>query len=138
MPLLNLLSTLIYSLPSFSSTVLYESAEADNNSSVLVLLCDIIKQQLTVENHSDVTLPVAVEVLSLAESLCWRTPEDNVDKYVVIDFFDNSVHYIQAKRCCSQPGHSNYPSGSLAALLVFSACNPAIGSHVHSYGCLQL
>ncbi|KAJ3896836.1 hypothetical protein GG344DRAFT_71798 [Lentinula edodes] len=37
-------------------------------------------RQLTVENHSDVTLPVAAEVLSLAESLCWRTPEDNVDK----------------------------------------------------------
>ncbi|KAJ3883581.1 hypothetical protein F5051DRAFT_391074 [Lentinula edodes] len=83
-PLLNLLSTLIYSVPSFSSTVLYESAEADNNSSVLVLLCDIIKQQLTVENQSDVTLPMAAEILSLAESLCWRTPEDSVDKLNVV------------------------------------------------------
>ncbi|KAJ3748844.1 hypothetical protein DFH05DRAFT_607114 [Lentinula detonsa] len=79
-PLLNLLSTLIYSLPTFNSMALQQSAEDNNNtSSVLILLCDIIRQS-DVEKRSDSTLPVAAEALSLAESLCWRTPEDRVDK----------------------------------------------------------
>ncbi|KAJ3735801.1 hypothetical protein DFJ43DRAFT_1057112 [Lentinula guzmanii] len=79
-PLLNLLSTLIYSLPTFNSMALQQSAEDNNNtSSVLILLCDIIKQ-FDAEKRSDSTLPVAAEALSLAESLCWRTPEDRVDR----------------------------------------------------------
>ncbi|KAJ3849048.1 hypothetical protein EV368DRAFT_85937 [Lentinula lateritia] len=41
-------------------------------------------RQLAVENHSDATLPVAAEVFSLAESLCWRTPEDSLNKLNVV------------------------------------------------------
>ncbi|KAJ4483311.1 hypothetical protein J3R30DRAFT_3447495 [Lentinula aciculospora] len=79
MALLNLLSTLIYSLPSFNWTILHQSAENDDHN-VLVLLCDIIKKKLAVAKHSDDTLPVANEAFTLAESLCWRTPEDSVEK----------------------------------------------------------
>ncbi|KAJ3802952.1 hypothetical protein GGU11DRAFT_740143 [Lentinula aff. detonsa] len=119
-PLLNLLSTLIYSLPTFNSMALQQSAEDNNNtSSVLILLCDIIRQS-DVEKRSDSTLPVAAEALSLAESLCWRTPEDRVDKHIF-----------------SRSGHSHYSFGPRAALLALSPRNPSADSHVHLYGCLQ-
>ncbi|KAJ4002145.1 hypothetical protein F5050DRAFT_1802703 [Lentinula boryana] len=120
-PLLNLLSTLIYSLPTLNSMALQQSAEDNNNntSSVLILLCDIIRQ-FDVEKRSDSTLPVAAEALSLAESLCWRTPEDRVDRHIF-----------------SQSGYSHYSFGPRAALLALSPRNPSADSHVPLYGCLQ-
>ncbi|KAJ3724610.1 hypothetical protein C8R42DRAFT_456685 [Lentinula raphanica] len=89
-PLLNLLSNLTYSLPSFNSVVLSQNEQMGNGPSVLVLLSEII-ERLAVENHSDNTPATAAETLLLAESLCWRTPEDSVHR---LDFFVRNMNIL--------------------------------------------
>ena len=80
--LLSLLTSLSYSLPSFSSFLLSSSEEDPNGPpKMLVVLCDTIRKHLvptgvTVKASDDSVKFLALSVMELVESLCWNIPED--------------------------------------------------------------
>ncbi|KIK67318.1 hypothetical protein GYMLUDRAFT_37407 [Collybiopsis luxurians FD-317 M1] len=118
-PVLNLLSSLIYSLPSFNAAVLRQCCENDSkHSSVLLLMCNLITQRLTAEKRCTDTPILAAEILSLAESLCWRTPEEGVEKLTLVAQNQDVVMSLI---------HSSQPLGFLVRatrLLVFMSIYP--------------
>ncbi|KAF5393300.1 hypothetical protein D9757_000667 [Collybiopsis confluens] len=125
-PLLNLMSTLTYSFPSFNTTILGQDFENKNDTSILVLLCDIIIHRLDIQKHSGETLILATEVLSLTESFCWRTPEETIAKLDIVAQNRDVVMILV---------HSSQPIGFLVRatrLLIFMSIHPRLASSLLS------
>ncbi|KAK7472780.1 hypothetical protein VKT23_000887 [Stygiomarasmius scandens] len=75
-PLFNLLTTLLYTFPLFSTSLLsHVHSELDPRPDILVLFCDVVKQRLGVDQELDHNF--VNQTLSVLEALCWTTPGDS-------------------------------------------------------------
>ncbi|KAF9051212.1 hypothetical protein BDZ89DRAFT_1107881 [Hymenopellis radicata] len=93
--LLNLLCILIYTLPSFSSTLLSRSDGSDE-SPLLVSLCDLIRQHLHPPKEKEYPVPLATETMNLLDALCWNPRKDDAEKLVYLsrhrEVYANLLH----------------------------------------------
>ncbi|KAK0485907.1 hypothetical protein IW261DRAFT_760148 [Armillaria novae-zelandiae] len=102
--MLDLLVSLIRSLPSLSS-ILLSQTDSDGNSRVMVLLSGIIHDHLQPSKDAYPTL-LAKETLALLEALCWNVTTTDMDKLGYIcqnrDVFTVLLHNLQPNWVLSQ------------------------------------
>lgn len=87
--LLSLLTSLSYSLPTFSSFLLTPNDQEGHTPAViLVMICSIIRDHLSPssatikDNAADSVHALATSTISLVESLCWNISDDMESQYV--------------------------------------------------------
>jgi hypothetical protein len=87
--LLNLLITLAFSIPDFSSSLLSRSQDGDiDQPSIITLWCDIIQDQLVPRKLSEEVdqdlMALGRETVGLIEALCWNIPDEFIEKCATI------------------------------------------------------
>ncbi|KAK0195516.1 hypothetical protein F5146DRAFT_1174204 [Armillaria mellea] len=103
--MLDLLVSLIHSLPSFSS-ILLSQTDSNGDSRVLVLLSGIIRDHLQPSKDEAYLKLLAKETLALLEALCWNVTTTDVDQLGYIcqnrDVFTVLLHNLQPNWVLSQ------------------------------------
>lgn len=102
--MLDLLVSLIRSLPSFSS-ILLSQTDSNSDSRVMVLLSGIVHDHLQPSKDAYPKL-LAKEILALLEALCWNVTTTDIDKLGYIcqnrDVFTVLLHNLQPNWVLSQ------------------------------------
>lgn len=89
--MLNLLTLLSSSLPQFTYSLMsHPDPDSDGNPFALVVLCGIVRDQLTpptasntlstASKGSEHTQSLGHETLNLLEALCWNLSEEHVER----------------------------------------------------------
>ncbi|KAK0454877.1 hypothetical protein EV421DRAFT_1896780 [Armillaria borealis] len=103
--MLDLLVSLIHSLPSFSS-ILLSQTDSNGDSRVMVLLSGIIRDHLQPSKDEAYPKLLAKETLALLEALCWNVTTTDIDKLGYIcqnrDVFTVLLHNLQPNWVLSQ------------------------------------
>ncbi|KAK0212736.1 hypothetical protein DFS33DRAFT_60578 [Desarmillaria ectypa] len=103
--MLDLLISLIHSLPSFSS-ILLSQTDSNGDSRIMVLLSGIIRNHLQPSRDGAYPKLLAKETLDLLEVLCWNVATTDIDKLGYIcqnrDVFAALLHNLQPNWVLSQ------------------------------------
>ncbi|KAK0461160.1 uncharacterized protein EV420DRAFT_1640655 [Desarmillaria tabescens] len=106
--MLDLLVSLIHSLPSFSS-ILLSQTDSNGDSRIMVLLSSIIHTHLQPSKDAAYPKLLAKETLDLLEVLCWNVATTDIDKLGYIcqnrDVFAVLLHNHQPNWVLSQVTH---------------------------------